>query len=55
MLYIRRKENEMLDKTGRTLFHREREALAQDYYAPRYRAETEDALTYAASERPEAV
>ena len=51
MLYIRRKESEMLESGGRALFHGEREALTRGYYAPRYRAETEDALSYAAGAR----
>jgi hypothetical protein len=39
MLYIRRKDEEKLATSGRRLLQRERVELAQNYYAPRYRAE----------------
>jgi hypothetical protein len=39
MLYIRRKDEEKLATAGRRLFQRELVELAQNYYAPRYRAE----------------
>lgn len=54
MLYIRRKEEKMLTDQGRGLFQKEREQLAQLYYAPRYRAETTEALSYASSEQRQA-
>lgn len=50
VLYIHRKDEEKLATAGRRLFQRERVELAQNYYAPRYRAE----MNLAARTAPEA-
>lgn len=46
MLFIRDAEEKMLQTSGRNLLPRERENLAWEYYAPRYRAEMTEAAKF---------